>query len=219
VHHDLREYADAGEVAAAAADFVAGVARHAAAATGAFRLAVSGGGTPQLMFAELDSGELPWEQTVIYQVDERVAPRGSPERNLTGLRRALATSNPVIEEMPVDDEDLEGAACRYGALLPARLDLVHLGLGPDGHTASLVPGDAALDVIDQPVTTTGPYQGCRRMTMTYSALARADQILWLVTGEEKRGALSRLLAGDAGIPAGRVEARHSLVMADRAALR
>jgi len=94
---------------------------------------------------------------------------------------------------------------------------VHLGLGPDGHTASLVPGDPVLEVTDALVAVTQPYQGHRRMTLTYPALARADQLLWLVTGADKREPLAKLLAGDESIPAGRVVAARSVVMADQAA--
>jgi 6-phosphogluconolactonase/glucosamine-6-phosphate isomerase/deaminase len=119
--------------------------------------------------------------------------------------------------MPVNDGDLEAAARRYGDSLPARFDLVHLGLGPDGHTASLVPGDPVLEVTDRPVAVTAEYQGHRRMTLTYPALARADQLLWVVTGADKRAPLARLWAGDPSIPAGRVEAAASLIMADTAA--
>ncbi len=218
MHHELREFPDAAELAAAAADFVAELACTVAGTVGRFTCALSGGRTPQRMFAELDAREVPWGQTTIYQVDERIAPLGDPRRNLTTLRQGLARSSPVIESMPVDEADLDAAAKRYGAQLPARLDLVHLGLGPDGHTASLVPGDPALEVTDQLAVITGPYQGSRRMTLTYPALARANQILWLVTGEETREALAKLLKGDTEIPAGRVEAGRSLIMADRSAL-
>lgn len=218
MYHELREFPDAAAAAAAAADFVAELARTAAGTVGGFTCALSGGHTPERMFAELDTREVPWGQTTIYQVDERIAPPGDPRRNLTTLRQRLATSSPVIVSMPVNDADLEAAAKRYGAQLPAQLDLVHLGLGPDGHTASLVPGDLALEVTDQLAVITRPYQGSRRMTLTFPALARANQLLWLVTGEERHEALARLLAGDTGIPAGRVEARKSLIMADRSTL-
>ncbi len=119
--------------------------------------------------------------------------------------------------MPVEDPDLEAAAAAYAELLPGRFDLVHLGLGPDGHTASLVPGDPVLEVSDRLVAVTQPYQEHRRMTLTYPALARADEILWLISGEDKRDALARLLAGDTSIPAGRVQARHSTILADSSA--
>ena len=100
---------------------------------------------------------------------------------------------------------------------PPVLDLVHLGLGPDGHTASLVPGDAVLDVTDADVALTGVYQGRRRMTLTYPILNRSRRILWLVTGSEKAGMLVRLRDGDLSIPAGRVRRDQALVLADRAA--
>ena len=100
---------------------------------------------------------------------------------------------------------------------PPVLDLVHLGLGPDGHTASLVPGDPVLDVTDADVALTGVYQGRRRMTLTYPILNRARRILWLVTGSEKAGPLVRLRQGDPSIPAGRVRQDQALVLADRAA--
>ena len=218
VHHETRTFADVDDLATAAADFVAERARRAVAAEGAFSFAVSGGRTPCKMFAELLRRDVPWRQTVIYQVDERVAPPGDPARNLTNLVDTLAGVAPLIEPMPVNDDDLDAGAERYGELLPKRLDLVHLGLGPDGHTASLVPRDPVLDVSDRLVATTGEYQGRRRMTLTYRALARADQLLWLVTGSDKRDALSLLLVGDVSIPASRVEAARSLIMADRSAM-
>jgi 6-phosphogluconolactonase/glucosamine-6-phosphate isomerase/deaminase len=158
-----------------------------------------------------------WSDVVIYQVDERIVAPASPERNLTGLVDALTNVQPTIVTMPVDDADLDDAAARYEASLPASIDLAHLGLGPDGHTASLVPNDPVLDVTDRLVALTGDYQGFRRMTMTYPALARADQILWVVSGADKRAALSLLVRGDLSIPAGRVEAARSLIMADSAA--
>lgn len=217
VHHELEVLADPDAVAREAAAYVAKRARDAATTRGRFTFAVSGGRTPWAMFAELASQDVPWGRVVIFQVDERVAPAGDPDRNLTHLRRSLGDAPAQVIAMPVNDPEPKQAATRYGQSLPERLDLVHLGLGPDGHTASLVPDDRVLDITDRLVALTGPYQGHRRMTLTYPALARADQVLWLVTGADKRPALSQLLAGDQAIPAGRVEPARSLILADAAA--
>ena len=154
---------------------------------------------------------------MLYQVDERVAPDGDPDRNLTHLRRSLGAAPARVVAMPVEEPDLDAAAASYAARLPDRFDLIHLGIGPDGHTASLVPGDPVLDVTERMVAVTAPYLGHRRMTLTYPALARADQLLWLVTGADKQAALAAMLAGDPSIPAGRVTAGRSLVLADPAA--
>jgi 6-phosphogluconolactonase len=169
------------------------------------------------MFADLVKETLPWEGVQIFQVDERVAPDGAPERNLTHIRNALAGIPAEVLPMPVTDPDLELAAARYARLLPDVFDLVHLGLGPDGHTASLVPSDPVLDVTNRLVALTGPYQGHRRMTLTYPGLERADEVLWLISGEDKREPLAKLLSADPSIPAGRLRARCSTVMADAAA--
>jgi 6-phosphogluconolactonase len=217
VHHELRSFANADEMSRAAADFVAETAKRCIGEHGTFSFAVSGGRTPLVMLHALAERDVSWSDVVIYQVDERIAAPASPERNLTGLVDALTNVQPTIVAMPVEDADLDDAAARYEASLPARVDLVHLGLGPDGHTASLVPNDPVLDVTDRLVALTGDYQGFRRMTMTYPALARADQILWVVSGADKRAALSLLVRGDLSIPAGRVEAARSLIMADSAA--
>ena len=196
------------------------VAEHAAAAIDArdhFTLAASGGKTPWKMFTGL-YGKVPWDKVTIFQVDERVAPDGDSDRNLTHLQRSLpAGAAADVRAMPVWAHDLDAAASMYAADLPAALDLVHLGLGPDGHTASLVPGDPVLDVTDREVAVTGIYQGRRRMTLTYPALNKARGVLWLVTGEDKVDALQRLLRGDTSIPAGRVAAENALVLADRSA--
>jgi 6-phosphogluconolactonase len=218
VRHELVTVADAEQLARRGAAYVAGQARAAVATHGTFRFAVSGGHTPWAMFAELAHEEMPWADVELFQVDERVAPDGDPDRNLTHLRAALGSAPAVVHPMPVGESDLAKAAAAYGELLPARFDLVHLGLGPDGHTASLVPGDPVLTVTDRLVALTQPYQGHMRMTLTYPALARADQLLWLVSGEDKRAPLAQLLAGDVSIPAGRVEAARSLVYADASAV-
>ena len=209
---------DAGAVARRAAEHVAERARLAVADTGRFTFAVSGGHTPWAMFAHLADEDMPWAQTAIYQVDERIAPGDDPDRNLAHLLASLpADSGAEIVPMPVEADDLEAAAADYGRLLPDAFDLVHLGLGPDGHTASLVPGDPVLDVVDRGVALTGVYQGRRRMTLTYPTLNAAREVLWLVTGEDKLDALRRLRAGDTSIPGGRVSAASALVIADAAA--
>jgi len=217
VHHELEVLDDAAAVAQRAAAYVAGHAGASVTKRSRFTFAVSGGHTPWAMFAELALLDVPWASVELYQVDERVAPDGDPDRNLTHLHQALAGAPAAVVAMDVGAADLDAAAAAYGVLLPGRFDLVHLGLGPDGHTASLVPGDPVLEVRDRPVALTAPYQGHRRMTLTYPALARASQLLWLVTGEDKRGPLAKLLAGDRSLPAGRVEAASSLVVADAAA--
>jgi 6-phosphogluconolactonase len=218
---------DAGSVARRGAAIVAGEARAAVAARGRFVLAVSGGSTPWRMLRALAGEEVPWGRVDVVQVDERVAPAGHPDRNLTRLRESLVAHAPIrperIHAMPVESSDLEAAAARYARTLreiagsPPVLDLVHLGLGEDGHTASLVPGDPVLGVTGADVATTGVYRGRRRMTLTYPVLNRSRRILWLVTGGEKAGMLGRLQDADPSIPAGRVLGDRALVLADRAA--
>jgi 6-phosphogluconolactonase len=206
---------DADAVASRAAAFVAEQARVAAAGHGRFTFAVSGGRTPWAMFAHLADEDVPWSQTLIYQVDERVAPAGDPDRNLAHLQGSLpAQAEAEVHAMPVEEDDREAAAARYAASLPQRFDLVHLGLGPDGHTASLIPGDPVLEVADRAVALTGIYMGRRRMTLTYPTLNQARQLLWLVTGADKADALHRLRVGDRSIPAGRVAAEQALIIAD-----
>ena len=198
------------------AEVIIEAAAEAVAARGGFTMAVSGGRNPWTMFAALD-GRMPWEKVTIFQVDERVAPDGDDDRNLTHLLRSLPAGGADIRPMPVTSHDLEAAAASYAAALPGAFDLVHLGLGPDGHTASLIPADPVLEVEDRDVAVTGEYQGRRRMTLTYPALDRARKILWLVTGEDKVDALRRLRESDESIPGGRVSAENALVVADAAA--
>lgn len=219
--------ADADSVARAAASMIAEKARSGVAARGRFIMAVSGGRTPWMMLRALSDQDIPWEKVHVVQVDERVAPAGHRDRNLTHLRDSLLTHAPLpldhIYAMPVEAADLEAAAAQYAARLqeiagsPPVLDLVHLGLGPDGHTASLLPGDSALDATDTDVALTGLYQGRHRMTLTYPILNRSRCILWLVTGSEKAEMLARLRDGDLSIPAGLVHREQAIVLADRAA--
>ena len=223
----IEVHPDDGLVARKGAAVIAGDARAAVAARGRFIVAVSGGRTPWLMLRALANEQLPWENVHIVQVDERVAPAGDPDRNLTHLRASLLDHAPLapdhIHAMPVEASDLERAAAQYAATLqdlaglPPVLDLVHLGLGPDGHTASLVPGDPVLDVTDADVAVTQAYQGRRRMTLTFPIINRSRRVLWLVTGHEKAGTLVRLRDSDPSIPASRVRQDRALILADRAA--
>ncbi len=220
--------ADADAVAKKAASIIAAEARAAVAARGRFVMAVSGGKTPWVMLRALASEDVPWKNMQVVQVDERVAPAGDPDRNLTHLRESLAEKAPLrseqIHAMPVEANDLQAAAASYALTLqglagsPPILDLVHLGLGPDGHTASLVPGDPVLEVTEADVALTGVYQGRRRMTLTYPIINRARNILWVVTGAEKVGMLARLRDGDTSIPAGQVRQDQAMVVTDRAAI-
>jgi 6-phosphogluconolactonase len=219
--------ADAAAVAHAAAECIAAAARAAAAARGRFVLAVSGGRTPWVMLRALASLDVPWPAVQIVQVDERVAPVGDPDRNLTRITESLLALVPLhadqVHAMPVEAADLAAAARQYAQALrriggtPPILDLAHLGLGPDGHTASLVPEDPVLAVTADDVALTGPYQGRRRMTLTYPVLARARQLLWVVTGADKAAMVHRLVAGDRSIPAGCVRAAAARLLVDRAA--
>jgi 6-phosphogluconolactonase len=225
---NIQVFADADAVAREAAKFIAAEARSAMTARGRFIMAVSGGRTPWQMLRDLAGEKVPWADVHVFQVDERIAPAGDPDRNLTHLRESLLSHAPLrpdqIYAMPVEEKDLEAAAKSYADTLqriagsPPVLDLAHLGLGPDGHTASLVPNDSVLDVIDADVALTGSiYQQRRRMTLTYPVLNRSRRVLWVVTGIEKVEMLARLLDGDVSIPAGRIRRENALVLADRAA--
>jgi 6-phosphogluconolactonase len=218
---------DPDSAARGAAGIIAAAARKAVAARGRFILAVSGGRTPREMLRTLAGEKMPWNQVHLVQVDERVAPAGHTDRNLTHLRNSLLAQAPLrpehIHPMPVEAPDLEAAAKNYARTLreiagsPPVLDLVHLGIGPDGHTASLVPGDPVLEITDADVAMTAAYQGRRRMTLTYPILNRSRRVLWVVTGSEKSEMLARLRIGDRSIPAGCVRQDRALVIADRAA--
>jgi 6-phosphogluconolactonase len=211
MRHDLQTFEDPSAVARAGAALIAARSR---ASHGDFHLALSGGRTPWEMLGHLAAADIPWERITIYQVDERVAPDGDDARNWTHIAASLASVKVRALPMPVTEGDLEGACDSYAGMLPANFDVVHLGLGPDGHTASLVPGDPVLDVHDELVALTAPYQQHRRMTLTYPALARAREIVWLVTGGEKQRPLAQLLGDDPAIPASRVTADSSTVLAD-----
>jgi len=187
-------------------------------------LALSGGRSPLPMLQALARTPFNWTVIDIFQVDERVAPSGSGDRNADLLRQALLEPAAVpvdrIHLMPVEEPDLNVAAATYSDLItriagqPPRIDVVHLGLGADGHTASLVPGDPLLNETRALVGLTRVYQGRQRMTLTYPSLSGARSLVWLVTGADKTDALQRLLNHDASTPAGRVERPNALVFAD-----
>lgn len=214
------------DVASAAASHIAARARAAVTENGAFCVALSGGRTPRKMLERLTELDVPWAGVHVFQVDEREAPDGDSDRNATNLAAILEASelpDAHLHLMPVTHGDLGQACADYARIIArhcrdARLDVVHLGLGEDGHTASLVPGDRVLDFVDRDVAMAGPYKGRRRMTLTFAALDRAAERVWVVTGASKAAMLSRLRAGDESIPAGRVTRRNSIVFADEAAV-
>ncbi len=212
-------------VAEEAARVIAAEALAVVAARGRFIVAFS---RPSLqMLHALATKSTPWERVEAAQVDERVAPAGDAERNLTILTEHLAGEALLpaghLHAMPVEEKDLEAAAASYARLLrqlagsPPVLDLVHLGLGVDGHTASLVPGDPVLDITGQDVALTRVYHDRRRMTLTYPILNRSRRILWVAFGSEKAEMLARLWNGDTSIPAGRIRRNAALILTDRAA--
>ena len=225
---EIRQYQTPEDVAVAGANFISARATEAIAERGQFTLALSGGSTPWVMLGKLAGHDLPWDRVKIFQVDERVAADGDPERNLVHIRKEFADRIVLPAEnlvaMPVVSDDLEQAARSYQEIMsdiagdPPVLDVIHLGLGSDGHTASLVPGDPVLDDSERDVAITDTYSGRRRMTMTYSIINRARQLLWLITGEGKGDMLSRLIQGDADIPAGRISQQQATIVADTAAL-
>ena len=218
---------DADAVAAAGARFIAAAARAAVVARGRFVVALSGGRTPWAMLRALAVLDVPWAGVQIVQVDERVAPAGDEERNLTHLRESLLVRAPLgaeqVHAMPIEARDPDAGAALYAATLreitgtPPVLDLVHLGLGLDGHAASLFPGDPVLSVVDREVALTAVDTKPRRMTLTFPLLNRSRQILWVVSGAGKADVLARLRGGDESIPAGRIARERAWILADRPA--
>jgi len=218
---------DVNSLAGRAAAIIAADARAAVSARGRFVMAVSGGKSPWLMLADLANEDMPWANVHVFQIDERIAPAGDPDRNYVHLRDSLLQHAPIPPEqiyaMPVESPDVDAAAKEYAHTLagvagkPPVLDLAHLGLGPDGHCASLIPNDPVLNVMDRDVAITGVYQGRRRMTLTYPVINRSRRILWLVSGKDKVSAFPKLRAADPSIPAGRISQTQALLLADREA--
>ena len=223
-HISLEVRPDAMAVACRAAAIIAERGRAAVTERGRFLLALSGGKTPSRMFPMLADEPMPWTDTHVFQVDERVAPAGDSARNLIPLQKNFLKSGVLPEAnlhaMPVQQADLTAAAAQYAAELygiaanPPVFDLIHLGLGSDGHTASLAPAAPALDIRDEDVVVTDVYAGWQRMTFTYRVLDNARLVLWIVTGADKATRLAQLMAGDVRIPAGRVRANNMIVLAD-----
>jgi 6-phosphogluconolactonase len=222
---EVRAVNDAATLGAEAAAFVADRLGEAVCDRGRASVAVSGGGTPARMFAALADLDVPWADVHLFQVDERIAALGHPDRNLGDLAANLLDLVPIpwrnVHLMPVDSEDLAAAAVGYAETLQRAaggdLDLVHLGLGDDGHTASWPPGDPDVFRWTEDVAVTGPFNGRRRMTLTPPAVNRARAIVWLISGADKAPMVARLLAGDTGIPASRVTAERQVLFADPAA--
>jgi 6-phosphogluconolactonase len=218
-------FPDDQALARRAAAVIAKEARAAVAERGRFVMAVSGGKSPWVMLADLADEQVPWANVHVFQIDERIAPAGDQDRNYVHLRDSLLAHAPIppgqIYAMPVEMPDSEAAARLYAQTLERVagktpvLDLAHLGLGPDGHTASLIPGDPVLNVTDRDVAITGFYQGRRRMTMTYPVINRANKIMWLVSGKDKVDAMKKLRAADPSIPGGRISQAQAILLADR----
>ena len=216
---------DIDSLAKRAASVIAADARAAVQARGRFIMAVSGGKTPWAMLRELANEEVPWARVHVFQIDERIAPAGDADRNYEHLRATLLEHAPIPPEqiyaMQVELSDSDAAAKQYALTLegvagkPPVLDLAHLGLGPDGHTASLIPNDPVLNVTDRDVAITGIYQNRRRVTLTYPVLNRARRILWLVSGKDKVVAMAKLRKADPSIPGGRVSQAQALLLSDR----
>jgi 6-phosphogluconolactonase len=221
-------FPQAGDVASGAAAYLAQQITATLATKSTFSMAISGGRTPWEMLKILAKADLPWQRVNLFQVDERVAPDGHADRNLTQLFQAIA-GTPMVTQlrifpMPVLADDLEEGCREYTQVIDEvtegkGLDLIHLGLGSDGHTASLVPGDGVLEIQDRLVACTqNTYQGRIRMTLTYPLLNSAKQLLWIVTGSEKQEMVKRLLQQDPSIPAGSIRQENALLLVDQAAM-
>jgi 6-phosphogluconolactonase len=222
---------DPAAVAARAAELVADAARRAAEARGRFVVALAGGGTPRAAYERLaGASPMPWAATHVWFGDERCVPPDHADSNYRMAREALLARVPVPEQQvtriegeraPADAADrydalLRGDATAHAGAAGAAFDLVLLGVGPDGHTASLFPGGEALHESERWAVAVpapervGPH--VPRVTLTPPALGRAREVLVLVTGAEKRGAAAAALAGgDDAPPAGRVRGRERTV--------
>jgi len=212
---EIRVAIDAAAAATDAAHWVAGKLRNAAARRGVASFAVSGGTTPAKMFDALSKMDVPWSRVTVWQVDERIAADGSADRNAQ-LLDVFDAIGAKVRLMPVTDRDLPAAARRYGGGLPARLDVVHLGLGDDGHTASWTPGDSVIDEL-APVALSGEYRGTRRMTLTPPVVNGARNRVVLATGADKAAPMRGWLLRNEALPIERLHRTATVVVLDAAA--
>lgn len=224
-------------VATATADHFVAAAGDAIADRGVFRVALSGGGTPKLVYPRLLEPErvraVDWSRVEFFWGDERAVPPDHPESNFGVAYHALiaqlpATRHDRIHRMAAEAPDLDGAALSYESEIrlafdargrqPPAFDLIWLGMGPDGHTASLFPGSEALDESDRWVVGNwAPSQAAWRMTMTFPLINAAREALFVVTGADKAAALRGVREGDDALPAGRVHAARTRWIIDAAA--
>lgn len=187
-------------------------------------IALSGGGTATDCYRALAARAPDWSGVEVLFGDERFVPVDDPDSNEGMARRVLLgrAAPAAVHSLAGAGTTPEAAAVAYDRLLHRHgpVDLVHLGLGPDGHTASLFPGSSALEVTDRLVVATGddlhPHP---RLTFTYPAIGSGRLVVFTVAGAEKRAALAGVLAGDPALPAARVRGGEVIVLADAAALR
>lgn len=221
---EVRHYADGSDLARSAAELILDDCERALAArTSDYVLGLSGGHTPQLMFHALADLPMPWSRVHIFQVDERVAAAGSEDRNLTHLTDCLLAHVEIpianVHPMPVESDNLPSACRHYEVELQrvtggAPIDLLQLGLGDDGHTASLPPDNPILEVRDLAIWHVETFNGLPRMSMTYPLINTAKRIVWLVVGAAKAEMCRRLVASDRTIPASRVAQDNAVLLAD-----
>lgn len=212
---DIHVAENAADASVVAAEWLARQLRNAVRRRGSASLAVSGGGTAPPMFAALAQLDVPWKAVTVWQVDERVAPDGDPARN-AGQLDALPLTARQVKLMPVTAKDLGAAAKRYATGLPERFDIVHLGMGDDGHTASWAPGDPVIDLTD-PVGMCGLYNGFLRMTLTPPVVNGARHRLMLTPGAGKADPMRQWLLEDRSLPVQRLHRSNTVVVIDAAA--